>query len=73
MGLAAHSEDELRVRLDKGIADTIRKTGFGLAIGALCSLLLFKRRMFPILIGTGAGVGFGLAHLQTDLNKPIGK
>jgi len=48
------SEDELGVKWDRCLADTGIKLLGGLAVGSVFSLVLFKRRMWPITFGMGA-------------------
>ena len=43
--------------------------GTGLALGSVFSLLLFKRRMWPLTFGLGAGFGMGYANCQNDINS----
>ncbi|XP_067951239.1 MICOS complex subunit Mic10-like [Watersipora subatra] len=60
------SEDALGRMWDRCIADTIVKTGSGLAIGALASLAFFKRKPWPAILGVGIGLGHGVANCQND-------
>lgn len=43
--------------------------GGGFVIGSLVSLLFFKRRAFPLWIGTGFGFGVGYRNCETALNS----
>lgn len=43
--------------------------GAGIAIGAVFSVVLFRRRMWPVYVGTGTGFGFALNDLQHDLRS----
>ena len=42
--------------------------GGGLFLGTVFSLLFFKRRRFPIILGTGFGVGVAYTNCERDLN-----
>lgn len=61
------SEDIHSHAFDKFVSNAVIKTGYGLAIGALFSLTIFRRHAFPIYIGTGMGFGFALS----DYNKQL--
>ena len=64
------SEDLHLHALDKFVANAIVKTGYGFGVGLLFSLTLFRRRWFPIHLGTGTGFGFALSDYNKQL-KPI--
>lgn len=61
------SEDLHSAAFDRFVANTLIKTGNGFAAGLLFSLTLFRRRMFPIYLGTGVGLGYSLS----DYNKQL--
>lgn len=61
------SEETHSRTFDRFIANAIIKTGYGLGIGTLFSLMIFRRRTFPIHLGTGIGFGFALS----DYNKQL--
>ncbi|XP_011406742.1 PREDICTED: MICOS complex subunit Mic10-like [Amphimedon queenslandica] len=63
------SEDVPGEKWDRCVADTLLKSGVGLGIGALCSLVLFKRRTWPIVLGTGFGLGFAISNCQHDFKR----
>lgn len=42
---------------DVVISNAIVKTSIGFGAGVLCSVLFFKRRSFPVWLGTGIGLG----------------
>lgn len=42
--------------------------GGGLFIGSVLSLVFFKRRAFPIYLGTGFGIGVGYRNCELALN-----
>ena len=43
--------------------------GIGFAIGTTLSLVLFRRRLWPIHYGIGIGFGYSLKDLEIDLNS----
>jgi len=64
------SEDELGMKLDRALVDTGVKMLGGLAVGSVFSLVLFKRRMWPITFGLGSGFGMGYNNCERDFNEP---
>ncbi|KAJ4920888.1 hypothetical protein JOQ06_027711 [Pogonophryne albipinna] len=55
---------------DRCLADTAVKTVTGLGLGVLFSVVLFKRRTWPVSLGSGLGLGMGYANCQHDLRSP---
>lgn len=39
--------------------------------GVVFSALLFKRKSWPIVFGTGSGFGMGYANCQNEFNAPF--
>ncbi|KAL1428485.1 hypothetical protein MTO96_002859 [Rhipicephalus appendiculatus] len=68
--MATRSEDVLGEKWDKCVADTLIKVGTGFGVGALFSLLLFKRRAWPVIFGIGSGFGMGYNNCQHTFNEP---
>merc|ERR1711974_193858 len=66
---AVKAEDVLGHKFDKCLVDTSIKVGTGLVVGSVFSLLLFKRRMWPVTFGLGTGFGMGYANCQNDINS----
>uniref|UniRef100_A0A915K329 MICOS complex subunit MIC10 n=1 Tax=Romanomermis culicivorax TaxID=13658 RepID=A0A915K329_ROMCU len=64
------SEDELGRKFDRCLADGLIKVGAGLGIGIIFSVVLFKRRSWPVFFGTGTGLGMSLSNCQHDLQGP---
>lgn len=42
--------------------------GGGLALGSVFSLLFFKRRAWPIIMGSGFGIGVAYTNCERALN-----
>ncbi|XP_017266739.1 MICOS complex subunit MIC10 [Kryptolebias marmoratus] len=61
------SEKELGRKWDRCLADGVIKIGTGLGLGIVFSVLFFKRRTWPISLGSGAGLGMAYANCQNDL------
>ncbi|XP_069683350.1 MICOS complex subunit MIC10-like [Periplaneta americana] len=68
---ATFAEDELGRKWDKCLTDAVLKMGGGLLVGSVVSLLFFKRRSWPIILGTGFGIGMAYANCERDLNSTI--
>ncbi|CAB1434088.1 unnamed protein product [Pleuronectes platessa] len=55
---------------DRCLADTAVKTVTGLGVGIVFSVLFFKRRTWPVSLGSGLGLGMGYANCQNELRSP---
>ncbi|XP_071446304.1 MICOS complex subunit Mic10-like [Hetaerina americana] len=66
--MASRSEDELGKKWDRCITDALIKFAGGIVVGTAFSLVLFKRRKWPIIFGTGFGVGMAYENCQQDIN-----
>merc|ERR1712076_104021 len=64
------SEDVSCRKLDIALKDTAIKSGTGVAIGGIFSLL-FRRRRWPLVLGLGVGLGMGVANFQHSLKLPL--
>lgn len=64
------SENDLSQKFDLCVADTLVKIGGGLATGVLFSLIVFKRKSWPVTLGVGVGAGMGFQNCQSKLNAP---
>ena len=52
----------LNDKWDVVLSNVLVKTGLGFGVGVLTSIVLFKRRAFPVWLGVGFGVGRGYAE-----------
>ncbi|CAH8500623.1 unnamed protein product [Schistosoma margrebowiei] len=81
MGENFKSEDILGFKLDRCISDTLIKTGAGLFGGIICSVVLAKSkfpyyitclgRPWPLIFGTGFGLGMGISNCNNDFKQPL--
>ena len=63
------SEDVLGEKWDRCLVDAGIKLAGGFTVGALFSLLFFKRRSWPLIFGTGSGFGMAYQNCQNEFNK----
>jgi len=63
------SEDQYGKKWDHFGANCVVKMGTGLLVGSVFSLILFRRRMWPITFGVGTGFGFAANDFQHDLMR----
>ncbi|QLG70086.1 hypothetical protein HG535_0A00260 [Zygotorulaspora mrakii] len=52
----------LNDKWDVVLSNMLVKTGLGLGVGVVGSVLFFKRRAFPVWLGIGFGLGRGYAE-----------
>ncbi|CAG9760161.1 unnamed protein product [Ceutorhynchus assimilis] len=71
MSSPVYTEEELGKKWDKCVSDTVIKFGGGIVLGSLFSLLFFKRKGWPILMGGGFGIGMAYSNCENDLNATI--
>lgn len=50
---------------DTALSNAIVKTGLGFGAGVVASVLLFKRRAFPVWLGIGFGLGRSYAEADS--------
>jgi len=68
--MAARSEDEIGRKWDRCLADTAVKMAGGLFLGGVMSVVLLKRRTWPVYFGLGSGFGMGYMNCEHELNEP---
>ncbi|KAJ8928472.1 hypothetical protein NQ314_018977 [Rhamnusium bicolor] len=71
MATPVYVEEELGRKWDKCVSDGILKFGGGLVLGTVFSILFFKRRRWPILMGGGFGIGMAYSNCEKDLNQTL--
>jgi len=62
------SEEILGQKTDLCLSNAIVKTGMGLSVGVLASVVLFRRRAFPVWLTTGFGLGSAYTDCQITFN-----
>ncbi|XP_055586547.1 MICOS complex subunit Mic10-like [Uranotaenia lowii] len=62
------AEDQYGKKIDRCLTDTLIKFGGGLALGTVFSVLFFKRRAWPIIMGSGFGIGVAYTNCERSLN-----
>ncbi|KAL7674898.1 hypothetical protein ACOME3_001169 [Neoechinorhynchus agilis] len=58
------SEDVYGRKWDICLADTAFRTGVGFTVGAIASVLVFRRRLWPVLLSAGFGLGTGYTNCE---------
>ncbi|CAF0963638.1 unnamed protein product [Adineta ricciae] len=64
------SEEIYGEKWNRCVTDTIVKTASGLALGIVFSAVLFRRRPWPVFLGTGIGLGMGYGNCQNEFRSP---
>ncbi|XP_049289574.1 MICOS complex subunit Mic10-like [Anopheles funestus] len=62
------AEDQYGKKVDHCLSDTLLKFGGGLVLGSVFSIIFFKRRTWPIIIGSGFGIGVAYNNCERSLN-----
>lgn len=62
-------ETEYGEKIDRCVTDTLLKAGAGLLVGGVLSFTLFKRRAWPITLGTGIGLGIAYRNCEDNLRS----
>ncbi|XP_065061585.1 MICOS complex subunit Mic10-like [Rhopilema esculentum] len=63
------SEEEIGEKVDKCLTDGLIKAGAGGALGAVFSILLFKRKGWPVAFGVGTGLGMAVSNCQHQFKQ----
>ncbi|KAG6853665.1 hypothetical protein C0991_002463 [Blastosporella zonata] len=64
----ASSEDIFGQKYDRCLADFLVKAGVGFSAGVVASVILFRRRTWPIALSTGFGAGAAYADCDRSFN-----
>ncbi|XP_073989799.1 MICOS complex subunit Mic10-like [Rhodnius prolixus] len=59
---------EYQERWEQCLIQGIKSLGVGMAIGILASSLIFRRKRWAFLLGTGYGLGMAVAGCDYELN-----
>ncbi|KAF8491853.1 DUF543-domain-containing protein [Russula emetica] len=62
------SEDIVNQKYDRCLADLLVKSGIGFSAGVVASVILFRRRAWPIALSTGFGAGAAYADCDRSFN-----
>ncbi|EKM57072.1 uncharacterized protein PHACADRAFT_119257 [Phanerochaete carnosa HHB-10118-sp] len=62
------SENIVAQKYDRCLADLLVKAGVGFSVGIVASVILFKRRAWPIALSTGFGAGAAYADCDRSFN-----
>ncbi|KAG8926408.1 hypothetical protein FRC03_009043 [Tulasnella sp. 419] len=62
------SENWVGRQFDRCLADTLVKAGIGFSVGVVASVVLFKRRQWPVTLATGFGTGFAVNDCDRAFN-----
>ncbi|KAL0945954.1 hypothetical protein HGRIS_012232 [Hohenbuehelia grisea] len=62
------SEDIVGQKYDRCLADLLVKAGVGFGAGVVASVILFRRRTWPIALSTGFGAGAAYADCDRSFN-----
>ncbi|KAF8558687.1 DUF543-domain-containing protein [Imleria badia] len=62
------TENVVAQKYDRCLADLLVKTGVGFGVGVLASVILFRRRTWPIALSSGFGMGAAYADCDRSFN-----
>ncbi|KAF8478824.1 hypothetical protein JB92DRAFT_2768220 [Gautieria morchelliformis] len=62
------SENIVAQKYDRCLADLIVKAGLGFGVGVVASVILFRRRTWPVSLSTGFGLGAAYADCDRSFN-----
>ncbi|KAG2076346.1 DUF543-domain-containing protein [Suillus decipiens] len=65
---ASSSENIVSQKYDRCLADLLVKAGVGFSVGVVASVILFRRRTWPIALSTGFGMGAAYADCDRSFN-----
>jgi len=62
------SENIVSQKYDRCLADLLVKAGVGFSVGVIASVVLFRRRAWPVGLSTGFGLGAAYADCDRSFN-----
>ncbi|WVO24943.1 uncharacterized protein IAS62_006323 [Cryptococcus decagattii] len=65
------SEDQIARKFDNCVADLLVNSGLGFGVGVVASVLLFRRRGWPVALSTGFGAGVAYSNCNYSLNPYV--
>ncbi|KIK96886.1 hypothetical protein PAXRUDRAFT_825484 [Paxillus rubicundulus Ve08.2h10] len=68
MSKPTSSENIVSQKYDRCLADLLVKAGVGFGVGVVASVILFRRRTWPIALSTGFGMGAAYADCDRSFN-----
>ncbi|KAF9224880.1 DUF543-domain-containing protein [Gyrodon lividus] len=68
MSKPTSSENIVSQKYDRCFADLLVKAGVGFGVGVVASVILFRRRTWPIALSTGFGIGAAYADCDRSFN-----
>ncbi|VDK36851.1 unnamed protein product [Taenia asiatica] len=66
-----NSEDVVGRKVDRCISDVLIKTGAGVSVGIIVSVLFARRRPWPLIFGIGFGLGMGISNCNSEFKQPL--
>ncbi|BEJ12221.1 hypothetical protein CspHIS471_0206810 [Cutaneotrichosporon sp. HIS471] len=68
---AVRSEDIIARKFDNCLADLLVNAGIGFGVGVVASVLIFRRRGWPVALSTGFGAGVAYSNCNYSLNPYV--
>lgn len=68
MSKPTSSENIVNEKYDRCLADLLVKAGVGFGVGVISSVVIFRRRTWPIALTTGFGMGTAYADCDRLFN-----
>ncbi|WOO76807.1 MICOS complex subunit MIC10 [Vanrija pseudolonga] len=65
------SEDQIARKFDNCLADLLVNAGVGFGVGVVASVILFRRRGWPVALSTGFGAGVAYSNCNYSLNPYV--
>ncbi|WVO18069.1 hypothetical protein L204_105767 [Cryptococcus depauperatus] len=65
------SEDQIATKFDNCVADLLVNAGIGFGAGVVASVLIFRRRTWPVALSTGFGAGVAYSNCNYSLNPYV--